>query len=41
LQYLSEIAKKYLNKKFFSLCFVDLNNIFNINKDILLLIEKV
>jgi len=41
LQYLNKIAKKYSNKKSFSLCFVDLNNISNINKNSLLLARKV
>jgi len=34
-------CKKIFNKKFFTFCFVDLNNIVNINKDILLLMKKV
>jgi len=41
LQYLNKIAKKYFNKKFFFFCFVDLNNTFNIDKNVLLLTRKV
>jgi len=41
LQHLNKIAKKYFNKKSFSFCFVNLDNIFNINKDVLLLTKKI
>jgi len=41
LQYLNKIAKKYFNKKSFFFCFVDLDNIFNVDKDILLLARKI